>query len=175
MIPSASGHSTVPPCLGRGVLEGLVDVHHLVEAADLEGAAQAGAGTRHPQVGVAAAGPGEAVDEHAQPGRVDEADAGQIDDDRGRPVVDEASELVPERGHGGDVDLALCGQHRVSPQLLYLEACVDLGDVSRPYSSSRSAEMKASWGTSTRPMFFIRRLPSFWRSRSLRFRETSPP
>ena len=37
-------------------------------------------------------------------------------------------------------------------------------------SSRRSAEMKASWGTSTRPMDFIFFLPSFWRSRSLRLR-----
>jgi hypothetical protein len=29
------------------------------------------------------------------------------------------------------------------------------------YSSNRSAWMKASWGTSTRPMFFMRFLPSF--------------
>jgi hypothetical protein len=42
-------------------------------------------------------------------------------------------------------------------------------------SSSLSALMNASWGTSTRPMFFIRFLPSFWRSSSLRFRVMSPP
>src|SRR5687768_17456085 len=41
------------------------------------------------------------------------------------------------------------------------------------YSSSRSAEMNASWGTSTRPMFFIRFLPSFCFSRSLRLRVMS--
>ena len=43
------------------------------------------------------------------------------------------------------------------------------------HSSSRSAEMNASWGTSTRPMVFIRFLPSFWRSKSLRLRVMSPP
>ena len=37
------------------------------------------------------------------------------------------------------------------------------------------AEMKASWGTSTRPMFFIRFLPSFCFSSSLRLRVMSPP
>ena len=42
-------------------------------------------------------------------------------------------------------------------------------------SSRRRAEMKASWGTSTRPMDFIFFLPSFWRSRSLRLRVMSPP
>lgn len=40
---------------------------------------------------------------------------------------------------------------------------------------SLNAEIKASWGTSTRPMFFIRRLPSFCFSSSLRLRVTSPP
>jgi len=38
-----------------------------------------------------------------------------------------------------------------------------------------SAATKASWGTSTRPMTFIRRLPSFCRSSSLRLRVMSPP
>ena len=42
-------------------------------------------------------------------------------------------------------------------------------------SSRRSAETKASWGTSTRPMFFIFFFPSFCFSRSLRFRVMSPP
>ena len=35
--------------------------------------------------------------------------------------------------------------------------------------------MKASWGTSTRPMDFIRFLPSFCFSSSLRLRVMSPP
>jgi hypothetical protein len=38
-----------------------------------------------------------------------------------------------------------------------------------------SAATKASWGTSTRPMTFMRRLPSFCRSSSLRLRVMSPP
>ena len=42
-------------------------------------------------------------------------------------------------------------------------------------SPRRSAEMKASWGTSTRPMFFIFFLPSFCFSSSLRLRLMSPP
>src|SRR5690606_20759055 len=41
--------------------------------------------------------------------------------------------------------------------------------------SEPSAAMKASCGTSTRPMAFIRFLPSFCFSRSLRLREMSPP
>ena len=45
----------------------------------------------------------------------------------------------------------------------------------RRQSSSRRAEMKASWGTSTRPMFFMRFLPSFCFSSSLRLRVMSPP
>ena len=42
-------------------------------------------------------------------------------------------------------------------------------------SSVLRAATNASWGTSTRPICFIRRLPSFWRSSSLRLRVTSPP
>ena len=38
-----------------------------------------------------------------------------------------------------------------------------------------SAAMKASWGTSTRPTIFIRFLPSFCFSSSLRLRVMSPP
>ncbi len=38
-----------------------------------------------------------------------------------------------------------------------------------------SAEMNASWGTSTRPTIFIRFLPSFCFSSSLRLRLMSPP
>jgi hypothetical protein len=48
-------------------------------------------------------------------------------------------------------------------------------DRRRLYSSNRRASMKASWGTSTRPMFFMRFLPSFCFSRSLRLRLMSPP
>ena len=44
-----------------------------------------------------------------------------------------------------------------------------------PLSSEDSAAMKASWGTSTRPTIFIRFLPSFCFSRSLRLRVMSPP
>ena len=45
----------------------------------------------------------------------------------------------------------------------------------RRYSSRRRAATNASCGTSTRPICFIRFLPSFWRSSSLRFRVMSPP
>jgi hypothetical protein len=48
-------------------------------------------------------------------------------------------------------------------------------DVVRGQSSRRNAEMKASWGTSTRPMDFIFFFPSFCFSRSLRLRLMSPP
>jgi hypothetical protein len=44
----------------------------------------------------------------------------------------------------------------------------------RPSALERAA-MKASWGTSTRPTIFIRFLPSFCFSRSLRLRVMSPP
>ena len=42
-------------------------------------------------------------------------------------------------------------------------------------ASLESAAMKASWGTSTRPTIFIRFLPSFCFSSSLRLRVMSPP
>ena len=42
-------------------------------------------------------------------------------------------------------------------------------------ASEESAAMKASCGTSTEPMFFMRFLPSFCFSSSLRLREMSPP
>jgi hypothetical protein len=44
-----------------------------------------------------------------------------------------------------------------------------------PEPSEDRAAMKASWGTSTRPTIFIRFLPSFCFSRSLRLRVMSPP
>ena len=44
-----------------------------------------------------------------------------------------------------------------------------------PAPSEVSAAMKASGGTSTDPMFFIRFLPAFCFSSSLRLREMSPP
>ncbi len=46
---------------------------------------------------------------------------------------------------------------------------------SAPVSLVDSAAMKASWGTSTRPTIFMRFLPSFCFSSSLRFRVMSPP
>jgi hypothetical protein len=44
-----------------------------------------------------------------------------------------------------------------------------------PAGALESAAMKASWGTSTRPTIFIRFLPSFCFSSSLRLRVMSPP
>src|ERR1019366_6543808 len=54
-----------------------------------------------------------------------------------------------------------------------LQSPADAG--SGAQSSSRNAETKASWGTSTRPMLFIFFLPSFCFSRSFRLRVMSPP
>ena len=45
----------------------------------------------------------------------------------------------------------------------------------RGYSASLRAATNASWGTSTRPICFMRFFPSFCRSSSLRFRLMSPP
>ena len=49
------------------------------------------------------------------------------------------------------------------------------GEISAGQSSSLSAETNASWGTSTRPIDFIRFLPSFCFSNSLCLRVMSPP
>ena len=67
--------------------------------------------------------------------------------------------------------------HRAGTQSRHnLALSVTLGPSDRPgQSSSRSAWMNASWGTSTRPMFFMRFLPSFCFSSSLRLRVMSPP
>ena len=58
-----------------------------------------------------------------------------------------------------------------------LAPAADLGSPQRclPASSVDRAAMNASCGTSTRPTIFMRFLPSFCRSRSLRLREMSPP
>ena len=80
-----------------------------------------------------------------------------------RPLVDAAAARLPAglgQQHGaGHAD-------RVDPTPHFLEA-VD--------SFVESAATNASWGTSTRPTIFIRFLPSFCFSSSLRLREMSPP
>jgi len=46
----------------------------------------------------------------------------------------------------------------------------------KPLQSLTFSTLKnASWGTSTAPTCFMRFLPSFWRSSSLRLRVMSPP
>src|SRR5690349_2452850 len=52
---------------------------------------------------------------------------------------------------------------------------LDTAHEADPVSPVDSAAMKASWGTSTRPTIFIRFLPSFCFSSSLRLRLMSPP
>ncbi len=51
----------------------------------------------------------------------------------------------------------------------------ELGGEGQLLSPSSSTARNASWGTSMRPTCFIRCLPFFWASRSLRLREMSPP
>ena len=60
----------------------------------------------------------------------------------------------------------------------YLGHGPDDGPDARPrlaQSPTSSTAMKASWGMSTEPTFFIRFFPSFCCSHSFRFRVTSPP
>ena len=56
-----------------------------------------------------------------------------------------------------------------------VRVCSTPSRVAGRHSSSVSALMKASWGISTRPIDFMRFLPSFCFSRSLRLRVMSPP
>src|SRR5437879_963287 len=134
-----------------------MDAEHLVEAGDLEGAAQTGVRTGEPEVAVAAPSPGEPVDDHPKAGGVDELDPAQIEHDRRCGLLDQRKELGPEGRDRGDVDLALRHQDLVLAPFRHIEARVDRRTLPR-YSSRRRAEMNASWGTSTRPMFFMRRL-----------------
>ncbi len=85
-------------------------------------------------------------------------------------VHEEGDQLVGPRGSGHQ--RGVVGQAQVPAE----PDDGGAGALSHPAQSSRrSAETKASGGTSTRPMLFIRFLPSFWRSISLRLRVMSPP
>ena len=82
---------------------------------------------------------------------------------------------------GGDRGRPVGGHRRgAGRQLSEYHSILDCGQKScsrgsTRQSSSLSAETKASWGTSTRPMFFIFFFPSFCFSSSLRLRVMSPP
>ncbi len=82
--------------------------------------------------------------------------------DRGRPAPRAED---PGAGHSGGAPAVLSGRKRG----YFLPAALP-----SPESEERAA-MKASCGTSTRPTIFIRFLPSFCFSSSLRFRLMSPP
>jgi len=69
----------------------------------------------------------------------------------------------------------VCGAGHSSSRGLALDSTSASPSPPDGQSSRRRAEMNASWGTSTRPMFFMRFFPSFWRSKSLRLRVMSPP
>ncbi len=72
------------------------------------------------------------------------------------------AERLPQPGH--DVPLIRCDP-------AYVHYLLDFSAV----GALESAAMNASWGTSTRPTIFIRFLPSFCFSSSLRLRVISPP
>ncbi len=82
-----------------------------------------------------------------------------------RGLVEGATSVGDQRVHDTDRDQP-AGGHLPHPCLTHFLA---------PVSSVDSAAMKASWGTSTRPTIFIRFLPSFCFSNSLRLRVMSPP
>ena len=100
-----------------------------------------------------------AVDLHVavQTERVDGDPAGH------RPLVDAGAAGLPV-GHGRQVRAR--DADRLDPSSHFLEAVDSLVE---------SAATNASWGTSTRPTIFIRFLPSFCFSSSLRLRVMSPP
>ena len=107
-----------------------------------------------------------AAEEHA--GGVGQGSTLEVADARGDVVVDEVRPVGP-RG-----EVAVVAPRRAERDVhVHPEARRGRPrHVSRPTSS---AATNASWGTSTRPICFMRFFPSFWRSRSLRLREMSPP
>ncbi len=104
--------------------------------------------------------------------RRDERPGARRREPRGRPHPrDECARWPGPRRTGRSCSKSSC----TSPAGFGHPAAADSAASIPTHSSSRSAEMNASCGTSTRPMFFIRFLPSFCFSRSLRFRVMSPP
>ena len=142
---------------------------------------------QHPgQVARRQQGRGPAPDEHAGDRRRHRAEGGRgrrrLGQQRGR--VRPPQPLHP--GVGDEVAVVAAGQAERHVHVHPEQARVDQrrghrgrggedGRHRRQLSSVRRAATNASWGTSTRPICFIRRLPSFWRSSSLRLRVTSPP
>ncbi len=96
-----------------------------------------------------------------------------------RPLVEQVAQQPrqpvepggPRRSDGGLPEESLRQVERQQRHAYFLPAL----DLSPGPPSLESAAMKASWGTSTRPTIFIRFLPSFCFSRSLRLRVMSPP
>ncbi len=74
-----------------------------------------------------------------------------------------------------DGDRAGKGGQILQNPLLLLGFFGSGGGLCHQSSPSFSAARNASWGISTEPTRFMRFLPSFWRSRSLRLRVMSPP
>ena len=84
-------------------------------------------------------------------------------------------------GVGVEVTIAAPGQAEsdvnVDPRAVLTASIAHSRHGDRPTSSrsTRSAAMKASYGTSTRPTRRIRRFPSLWRSSNFLFLVISPP
>jgi hypothetical protein len=92
--------------------------------------------------------------------------------------------VVPELGHRPIATRSEVGEIVSAGHQAHLDGeDIKLGGSLRQFgqsgqsgqSSSLRAETKASWGTSTRPIFFIFFFPSFCFSNNLRLRVISPP
>src|SRR5690606_27831466 len=105
--------------------------------------------------------------------------------DRGRGVA-RLARAAAQLGRGVGVEVAVPAAHRAERDVQvdaerrrrrarHAGAAHFFAVSLPPPASEDSAATNASWGTSTRPMFFIRFLPSFCFSSSLRLRLMSPP
>ena len=95
--------------------------------------------------------------------------------------VQRRSRSVPagQKGSGGQTRPAEAAPAAITREASSLRArrawFATIWEVRATYSSTLRIAMKASCGTSTEPMAFMRFLPSFCFSSSLRLREMSPP
>ena len=92
--------------------DGLADREHRRQPGDLEHLEDPGLGAHQRQVAAVAAQALEAADQHAQPGRVEEVHAFEIDDDLAVPLADQLDQPLPQARRAVDVDLALDSQNR---------------------------------------------------------------
>src|SRR5438309_699284 len=113
-----AGRSALAVGTDRGV-DGVVDGEDLGQAGDLEHLQNPALGADQRQVAVMAEDPLEPTDEDAEPGRVEELDALEVDQDRALTLVDQLDELLAELRCGVDVDFSLYRQD--GPAVAFLD------------------------------------------------------